>query len=178
MQAQAIADTVLSMHFDNSEGLRTAGFEGFESIAELRASSLAEVPTAAGVYLVLRPAKSNPMFLEKSPAGWLKGRNPGVPVEELRRRWVRGTPVLYIGKAGGVGMKATLRGRLGAYLRHGAGHRSRHWGGRYVWQLDDAEKLLLAWLATPDREPRELEKELIRAFVEAYGVRPFANRVG
>lgn len=60
------------------------------------------------------------------------------------------TPVVYIGKAGKQGGRATLRSRLRAYLRQGRGHRAGHWGGRMVWLIAD--------------------------FVACFGQRPFANR--
>lgn len=52
-----------------------------------------------------------------------------------------------------------------------------HWGGRYVWRLTDHPSLLVAWRTTgAGDDPAALEAELIKEFVETYGVRPFANR--
>jgi hypothetical protein len=59
----------------------------------------------------------------ESPAGWLRGRNPTVPISDLSEAWVRDTCVVYIGKA------TSLRTRLRAYLAHGSGRRSSHWSG-------------------------------------------------
>lgn len=44
-----------------------------------------------------------------------------------------------------------------------------------IWQLPNVADLLVAWKATPDRGPRDVEVELIRSFRSAYGKPPFAN---
>ncbi|MFZ0120682.1 MAG: hypothetical protein WAN20_17280 [Pseudonocardiaceae bacterium] len=149
------------------DALMRRGFTGFVPFAELPS---ADVPTAPGIYVVLRPVSVEPTVLETSPAGWFKGRDPSVAVEELRSAWVPSSEVLYIGKAG------DLRRRLNEYRRHGVGRRVGHWGGRYIWQLADSDLLLVAWQLTPCRNPAEVESRLIAEFVTSYGQRPFANR--
>ena len=86
--------------------------------------------------------------------------------------------MVYIGKAGGAGTQATLRRRLSAYVRHGAGARAAHWGGRAIWQLPDSAELGVAWRALPSEDPRAVERAMLAAFVARYGRRPFANRTG
>jgi hypothetical protein len=143
------------------------GFTGFVPFAELPS---ADVPTAPGVYVVLRPVSIEPTWVEISPAGWFKGRDPSVSVDKLRSAWVPGAEVLYIGKAG------DLRRRLNEYRRHGAGQRVGHWGGRYTWQLAGTDLLLVAWQLTLDLDAGDVESRLIAEFVTSYGQRPFANR--
>lgn len=159
---------------DSTVGLRRLGFGAFRSIAQLRASGCAEVLSARGLYLVVRTRRDHPRFLHRSPAGTGRGRDPTLPVEELRSRWVAGAQVLYIGKAGGAGLRATVRQRVRAYVRHGAGHAAGHWGGRAVWQLADVSSLLIGWRTVKD--PPRVERELLEEFRRHYGQLPFANR--
>jgi hypothetical protein len=121
---------------------------------------------------------SAPRFRSKSPAGHLKGRDPTIRRAELRRRWVPDTPVIYIGKAGASSNRSTLRSRLKTYLSHGDGRKAPHWGGRAIWQLTDAERLVVAWRIVTSEEPREVEKRYIRGFQAEFGRRPSANRTG
>lgn len=156
--------------------MREAGFSGFVTVRTLREAQLTGVPKQGGVYVVLRKNSRAPVFLATSPAGPFKGRDPTIPVEALRAAWVPEACVLYVGKAGGYGMQATLRGRLRSYLRHGAGAPAPHWGGRAIWQLADADELLIAWRTVTKGEPRDRERSLIAEFIAAFGKRPFANR--
>ncbi|MFD1203197.1 hypothetical protein ACFSWE_13150 [Leucobacter albus] len=154
--------------------LEQAGFTGFVSVERL-AEHPAVIPNERGVYVLLRPNTDPPGFLETGSGGFFKGKNPNVSVDVLAANWVENTPVLYIGKAGDPGSRATLRSRLRQYLGFGAGRNVGHWGGRYVWQLADAQQLEFAWLALPDGAPSAVESDLIGSFREQFGVRPFAN---
>ncbi|MBA3243816.1 MAG: GIY-YIG nuclease family protein [Actinobacteria bacterium] len=90
----------------------------------------------------------------------------------LKLKWVESC-VVYIGKG------KNLSRRLKQYAQFGSGKPTPHWGGRYVWQLRDAESLLVAWkqVATPDAAA-SAEASLLAAFRRAHGGRPpFANLV-
>ncbi len=160
----------------DSAGLRRRGFSGFVSIAGLRRSRLAEVPPQPGVYVVLAPTGLTPDFLPTGTGGWFKSKDPNVATDVLARRWIPDAQILNIGKAGG-GNRSHLRRRLQQYLEFGAGVPLGHWGGRYIWQLKQAEDLEVCWM-TIESNPREFERELIAEFVDVHGVRPFANLRG
>jgi hypothetical protein len=156
----------------SADALREGGFVGFVPFAKL---STSDVPTAPGVYAVLRSSDAPPSFLEQSPGGRFKGKDPSVSTDVLASKWVEGADVLYIGKAtpGSAGRRG-LQKRLDEYGRFGAGDPVGHWGGRYVWQLADSDQLLVAWNAT-DEDAATVESRMLRDFVDRYGVLPFAN---
>lgn len=156
-------------------GLARRGFNGFIPFADLQRDS---IPREPGVYVVLRPHAADPRFAPTSQAGWFKDRDPTVSLESLRDAWINNAPVLYIGKAA-AGARDTrgLRARIWEYRRFGFGDRVGHWGGRYIWQLEDAHELLVAWMPTPAAGPAEVEAALIDEFRETFGARPSANRV-
>lgn len=156
------------------DGLADAGFEGFIPFVKLPEAT---VPSGPGVYIVFGPDDMAPAFREASPAGRFKGKDPSVTQSRLAAEWVAGTGVLYIGKANvGVTGRRGLRKRLDEYRRHGAGEPVGHWGGRYIWQLTDSERLLVAWGSTADAKAKGLEAGLISQFLVDFGARPFANR--
>lgn len=150
--------------------LERLGFTGYVRFAELPTQ---DVPTAAGVYAVVRVATAPPEFLPVSPGGRFKSKDPTVPIERLRTSWVEGVHTVYVGQTSRG--RDGLRRRLDAYRRFGAGEPVGHWGGRFIWQLADSDRLTVAWLATPDRDAADVETELLIRFVERTGVLPFAN---
>ena len=89
----------LELDYANINEINRYDFEGFCPVAELRASNCAEIPSVAGVYLVIRLNRNAPEYLEKSPAGWFKGNDPTEDIEVLKSNWVEGVNVIYIGKA-------------------------------------------------------------------------------
>lgn len=166
--------TVMNVDFSSIESLRASGFTGFQTVRELWADS-SPIPREPGVYLVLRPDASSPRFLHPGVGGFFKGQNPNVNEEVLTANVVRDTLVVYIGKAGSPSGKATLQSRLRQYLKFGQGKNIGHWGGRFIWQLEDHADLIFCWKPTSDDVPREVEKQLLQAFRAQYGEAPFAN---
>lgn len=156
------------------------GFEGFKPISELM-DSVDVVPDKKGIYMVLRGATSAPIFVEQGTGGFFKGKNPNVTIEDLKKNWIEGERVLYIGKAGGTkkdgtASKVTLQERIALYMCFGQGKPVGHWGGHLIWQLEGAKDLVVCWKVLEKEEPREEEKKMIQKFKEQHdGKRPFAN---
>lgn len=159
----------------NVKSLRDFGFTGFQTIGVLRETKLSDVPKSRGVYVVLRENSDDPVFLQTSTGGWFKGKNPTVDQVDLHSNWVKGSPVVYIGKAGSSTGQATLRSRLNQYFQFGAGKAIGHWGGRYIWHLPESHQLVVGWMPTPNEEPVTVEQRLIREFSSIHSARPFAN---
>jgi hypothetical protein len=135
--------------------------------------ALAAIPkTAGGVYVIVRTEPDvEPAYLDQSPAGTFRG-DPTVSREALDANWVPGALVVYIGKAD----HGRLRKRLVEYVDFGRGGKKRHSGGRLIWQLAEAQELLVAWRVLPDVEsPLAEESRLIASFRADYGKPPFAN---
>lgn len=63
-----------------TEPIDLSGFAGWVPFAAL---PTADVPTGPGVYVVVRPIDDPPTFLDTSPAGHFKGKDPTVPIAEL-----------------------------------------------------------------------------------------------
>lgn len=156
-----------------TEPIDPPGFTGWVPFAALPS---ADVPTAPGVYVVVRPTDEPPTFLDTSPAGHFKGKDPTVAVDELQALWVPGTRIVYIGKAnaGRTGRRG-LRKRLDEFRRSGAGQPVGHTGGRRIWQLSDHDQLRVGWRVTDDAAAGATETALIAQFHAHYGRRPFAN---
>lgn len=164
-------------------GLIAAGFEGWRTWPQLRTTGYQDIPSLPGVYVVVRTAASAPRWTHPGTGGYFKGRNPSVSPARLDAEWVPGARSIYIGKAAARkagGANDGLRKRLGEYGRFGAGEPIAHWGGRFVWQLADADRLLVAWHAiTWNETAREYEKRLLARFAKLHdGRRPFANLTG
>lgn len=164
-----------AMWWTNTGAARSAGFFGFQSIGELRRSNSSDVPRLPGVYLIISPTAGVPTFLPNSTGGHFKGKDPTVPMTALREKWVAGSVAVYVGKAGGDNSAATLRSRLKQYVQFGAGIPIGHWGGRYIWQMESSEALVVAWKPTEDQSPLAIEQEMLDTFTVSFGKLPFAN---
>jgi hypothetical protein len=153
--------------------LAADGYEGWTTFGSLhpRRPDI-HIPPAGGTYVVLRVKTDEPVFLRANPAGLFKGRDPTVSLAHLEANWVDKARVLYIGKA------ENLDTRVRAMAAFGAGTKSSHFGGRIVWQLEEAPTLLVAWRHTRFgfEHPLDDEDDMIRRFRTAYGKSPFANR--
>lgn len=137
-----------------------------------------EVNDACGVYMIIYQQSNKPIFLQEGTGGWFKGKDPNVSLERLNDNWVTFNSyedkILYIGKAGGKKIKETLIGRIKLYMKFGNRYPVAHWGGRFIWQIDNVNKLEVYY--KEDNDPRGEERKLIEYFQEKHsGRRPFAN---
>jgi hypothetical protein len=155
------------MIFETIEQIKEQGFKGFIRISELMNSDYEIAPKEKGIYLILH-LEDEPVFLNDNVGGHFKNRNPTVSQAELLNNWVDNLIVLYIGKAGGGNSKATLNSRIKDYMKFGSGQPIGHWGGRLIWQLSNYMNLIVCWKETPNDDPREIEKDLIKTFVIIY----------
>lgn len=150
---------------------------GFTHIGKIKdwENWIAIVPQEKGVYVLTRTSTDAPTFCEVGTGGFFKGKDPNVSIEELAKKWYYGNDrIVYVGRANydednpkAAKCESTLQSRLKEYMRFGHGKKVGHRGGRYIWQLADAEKLEV-WYKVCDN-PQTVESELI----EKYD--PFAN---
>lgn len=147
-------------------------------IVYLRKSRCELVPQEYGVYLVLRLDRSYPEFLEQSTGGHFKNQDPTVGLEVLEQEWVNGAIVVYIGNTGGIDKQSHLKQRLTQLIDFGAGKKVGHRGGRLLWQLADADHLVVCWKVLQEADPAMYKSGLIADFTHQYGQRPYANLIG
>ncbi len=134
------------------------------------------IPAIKGVYIVSCPSDFLPQFLEKGSGGFFKGKNPNKEITDLSNKWVKNANIIYIGKAGGLNQKSTLRSRIKQYIKFGLGNNNvAHYGGRYIWQLNHIKQLYISWYLCDLEEPIDLEKQLLQQFKEKHHNLPFAN---
>lgn len=157
-------------------GLEEVGYEGFITFEALRAEGASKRP---GIYVVLRAANTDPVFLLESPAG--KARNFTEKAERLRENWLPGAEVIYIGLATHGSRRDGIHRRLKQFRRTGAGTADNHGGGVWIFQLADADELLVCWRPAEDQSDAyvaALEHHLIANFAgrAEHGRWPFANR--
>ncbi len=151
--------------------LESLGFTGFARVFALqRDDGCSRIGSQPGVYVVYRDSDARPRFRCRGECGPHRHRNPNVDTQLLRAKWVCDACVLYIGKT-----RRPLRKRIAEYMKAGQGKNHGHWGGRFIWQLQDCDELLIAWKPTPDENPHTVEKALILKFEQQYGRLPFAN---
>lgn len=153
----------------NAAPFATDEFEGWIGFDEIR-SRRQLPPTTGGAYIVVRDSTDPPVYLATSTGGFFRGKDPTVDPTVLARNWVPESQILYIGKSN------KLRRRLFEYAAFGEGRPVGHWGGRYIWQLDDSRELDVAWVTCKDGETHsELEARLVGQVKRLTGRLPFAN---
>lgn len=162
------------MDFNNFKSIKENGFEGYLPVDQLMQNH-SIIPHNRGVYMVLYLPYDSPDFLNKGSGGFFKGMDPNVPVNELKDNWVNDTKVIYIGTAGGGKSAATLNARIKQLVKFGRGKSVGHSGGRFIWQIENNQELIVCWKETPVDDPNEVRKHLIRGFKKRYRKKPYAN---
>lgn len=154
--------------FNDLASIKRAGFIGFVSFCNLVNSD--KLSETKGVYMILYLKESKPTFLETGTGGFFKDRNPNVPIGILNDNWIDQAKAIYIGKA------SNLKKRLTQYWKFGQGQKIGHYGGRYIWQIENAiTDLIVCWKVTEGEDEDHIESGLISTFRDQYGERPFAN---
>jgi len=146
------------------------GFEGFVTFRDLQNGKVFDIPKGGGAYVVFRDMDTIPTFLDTNPGGRFRRANSTVSKSELIRKWVNAARVIYIG-AGDL-----LQRRMKQFISFGAGKPIGHWGGRFIWQVENSADFLVAWKPLQDGvSPEDVESALLHTFVSIYGRLPFAN---
>ncbi|MEH7224460.1 hypothetical protein V7112_11695 [Bacillus sp. JJ1566] len=164
------------MDYNNLKSIKDYGFEGYIPVSQLMQDH-SIIPHIRGVYMVLYTPDYSPEFLMEGTGGFFKGKDPNVPLEELKDNWVNDTKVVYIGKAGGEKSSATLNSRIKQFLKFGSGKNVSHFGGRLIWQIENIDDLIICWKELPVDNPHDVKKHLIKRFTKIHRKRPFANLV-
>ncbi len=154
------------------EMYKNEGFKGFISVKDLRkklSEKTSGISTEAGIYIVVRDNDSAPSFESVGTGGHHKGKNPNVDIATLQDEYVNDSKIVYIGQS------TNLRRRIRELLHFGVGKNIGHWGGRYLWQLSDAEDLLVAWKEMPGQDVVQEEKSMLKDFIDRHDRPPFAN---
>ena len=157
------------------KSLTEDGFSGFRPLDELDPM---RIPQGPGIFVILRPAGFDPVFLNKSTAGTFKKKDPSLKREALEAEWLGEATVLYIGKAsaGSQGNRG-LRKQIQEFMDYGRGRPTVVWDARLIWQLRDALDLTIAWKELPPSEVNAAEGAYHAGFVATQGRLPFANLV-
>lgn len=131
-----------------------------------------------GVYALVVPAEYQVQFREiedvRRAGNVIQPRSN----EELSRKWIPNTRVIYLGLAGRDTARP-LRDRFRDLLRHAAGKTTSggpHRGGEIVWQLARYEEFALHALSTSGPPlPRVVEIALLTEFQRIHGRLPYGN---
>ncbi len=84
------------MTFSSIEEIQKNGVTGFLKMSELFSDS-SSIPKIKGVYLVLYLTGKSQESKTVGTGGHFKGKDSNVSIADLKKNWVDGTIVLYIG---------------------------------------------------------------------------------
>jgi len=127
-----------------------------------------------GVYLIYQSVNTNPLFyLNKSNLNLVKQES----VEFLENKWTKinsknRTDIVYIGK--GVNLKSRIR----SLMRFGHGKTNKHFGGEWLWQIQNLKELRILISSCPIGQEKGYEKCLLNKFKNDHSDWPLCNRKG
>ena len=128
------------------------------------------IPHKPGIYIVWYSGKTIPKFVKEGTGGFFKGKDPNESIKKLTEKWVNGSDLIYIGKA------TDLNSRICQYMQFGRKCAIGHRGGRYIWQIEDLEKLTLSWeVLLSEPEAKDKERRICESHKAKYNKLPFAN---
>lgn len=137
------------------------------------------VPKKSGIYVAVYLKQEMPKFKEASEASlaW-PDKKIDSSIDKLIFNWVNfkneEDNILYIGRANARSAKTNLRNRIRQYILFGQGKSITHYGGRYIWQIEELKDVAIYY--KEDDNPAKAEKELLKDFKNKYQEKlPFAN---
>lgn len=138
------------------------------TVGELCANHCRSIPDTPGIYWIFAPEGMPVLFHEREyhPKAQI------YPLEKLHNKFALCTEhkTLYIGKAEG---KRGLQQRLKQYMDYSQGKGTIHRGGRAIWQIENAEFLLVAYETC--EHPSIQEHQLLQCYRKQNGTYPLAN---
>ena len=165
--------------FKDSSSLVKQGFSEFSTVRELvDEGQMVKIPPKNGVYLILFPENKQVGFNGGDKKTFALNKTQPKNPDTLRdKQWVKGTRVIYIGKAGVLNGKgaSNLRKRLREYMKWYQKKSNKHHGGRDIWQINHPGDLLVTWRVTEGVDPESCEKALLDKFTAEFKTYPFAN---
>jgi len=140
-----------------------------------------DIPNEIGIYVIIKPKEMAINFLSNTKAiTEYNGKNMLYDSNILQSKFEHSDKnILYIGKAA---RSNKLKGRLKQLVLYGNkeklinnGNRPvvNHRGGRAIWQIENCMGLLVGWMLCG--HAGEFEKELLKEYMNKYGVLPVAN---
>lgn len=138
--------------------------------------ALKDIPDSPGVYKVIVPEQFGTIDSKDFEQPTFAGGEEPLDLDAVRKKYdgVKGTSVLYIGKA------SNLRRRIRQFINYGNGNAKNHRGGRFIFAIKDWGNLELEIKVCKSKEKAaERESELINEFKDEHDQKlPFANRIG
>lgn len=132
-----------------------------------------DIYKSPGVYVIYFTNDSQPFFTKTSKISNTNSISPF----RLKQKWKllnneHKTDILYIGKG------KNLRKRIRALIRFGHGKSNKHYGGEWIWQIENISDLRLLISSCPINQEGSYENWLLNTFKKDHHDWPLCNRIG